>query len=180
MNAMNLKKTLLISPKKIQDRVSELGIDISKDFEGKDPIFIGVLNGSFIFLADLLRTISIDCEMDFIKVRSYVGKKSSGTIQLIKDISADVTNRHVILVEDIIDSGHTIKFLRERIMGASPKSVSVVTLLMKPDIAKVDFEIEYVGFEIPPEFAVGYGLDYDQKLRHLNGIYRLENDTDNQ
>jgi len=145
MNAMNLKKTLLISPKKIQDRVSELGIDISKDFEGKDPIFIGVLNGSFIFLADLLRTISIDCEMDFIKVRSYVGKKSSGTIQLIKDISADVTNRHVILVEDIIDSGHTIKFLRERIMGASPKSVSDVTLLMKPDIAKVDFEIEYVG-----------------------------------
>jgi len=99
---------------------------------------------------------------------------------LIKDISADVTNRHVILVEDIIDSGHTIKFLRERIMGASPKSVSVVTLLMKPDIAKVDFEIEYVGFEIPPEFVVGYGLDYDQKLRHLNGIYRLENDTDNQ
>ena len=128
-------------------------------------------------MADLLRSISIDCEMDFIKVRSYVGKKSSGTIQLIKDISADVTNRHVILVEDIIDSGHTIQFLMERVNSASPKSVSIATFLIKPDMAKIDFAVDFIGFEIPPEFVVGYGLDYDQKLRHLNGVYSIESDT---
>jgi hypoxanthine phosphoribosyltransferase len=130
-----------------------------------------------MFMADLLRSISIDCEMDFIKVRSYVGKKSSGTIQLIKDISADVTNRHVILVEDIIDSGHTIQFLMERVNSASPKSVSIATFLIKPDMAKIDFAVDFIGFEIPPEFVVGYGLDYNQKLRHLNGVYSIESDT---
>lgn len=178
MNALDRKRTLLISPVEIQKRVSEMGREISEKFEGKEPIFIGVLNGSFIFLADLLRAISIDCEMDFIKVRSYVGKKSSGTIQLIKDISADVTNRHVILVEDIIDSGHTIRFLRDRLAGASPKSISIATFLMKPDVAKTEFPIDFIGFEIPPEFVVGYGLDFDQKFRHLDGVYRLDGDTD--
>jgi len=177
MNPFDQKRTLLISPEKIQKRVLELGKEISEKYTGKDPIFIGVLNGSFMFMADLLRSISIDCEMDFIKVRSYVGKKSSGTIQLIKDISADVTNRHVILVEDIIDSGHTIQFLMERVRSASPKSVSIATFLIKPDMAKIDFAVDFIGFEIPPEFVVGYGLDYDQKLRHLNGVYSLESDT---
>ena len=177
MNPLNQERTLLISPEKIQKRVLEMGKEISEKYSGKDPIFIGVLNGSFMFMADLLRSISIDCEMDFIKVRSYVGKKSSGTIQLIKDISADVTNRHVILVEDIIDSGHTIQFLMKRVSSALPKSVSIATFLIKPDIAKIDFEVDFIGFEIPPEFVVGYGLDYDQKLRHLNGVYSLESDT---
>jgi hypoxanthine phosphoribosyltransferase len=177
MNPFDQKRTLLISPEKIQKRVLELGKEISGKYKDKDPIFIGVLNGSFMFMADLLRSISIDCEMDFIKVRSYVGKKSSGTIQLIKDISADVTNRHVILVEDIIDSGHTIQFLMERVRSASPKSVSIATFLIKPDMAKIDFAVDFIGFEIPPEFVVGYGLDYDQKLRHLNGVYSLESDT---
>ena len=174
MNPLNQKRTLLISPEKIKKRVLEMGKEISEKYSDKDPIFIGVLNGSFMFMADLLRSISIDCEMDFIKVRSYVGKKSSGTIQLIKDISADVTNRHVILGEDIIDSGHTIQFLMKRVSSALPKSVSIATFLIKPDIAKIDFEVDFIGFEIPPEFVVGYGLDYNQKLRHLDGIYRLE------
>ena len=177
MNLLDQKRTLLISPEQIQKRVLEMGKEISEKYTDKDPIFIGVLNGSFMFMADLLRSISIDCEMDFIKVRSYVGKKSSGTIQLIKDISADVTNRHVILVEDIIDSGHTIQFLMERVNSASPKSVSIATFLIKPDMAKIDFAVDFIGFEIPPEFVVGYGLDYDQKLRHLNGVYSIESDT---
>jgi len=176
MNAMNHPMTQLISPEEIQTRVQEMGKEISRQFDGKDPIFIGVLNGSFMFLADLLRSIDIDCEMDFIKVRSYVGTQSTGTIQLIKDISADVTNRHVILVEDIIDSGHTIRFLRERVLGASPTSISVATFLMKPDVAKTEFPIDFIGFEIPPEFVVGYGLDFNQKLRHLGGVYRLDGD----
>jgi len=176
MTKMQQPMTQLISPEEIDKRVSELGKEISQKFSDKDPIFIGVLNGSFMFLADLLRKIDIDCEMDFIKVRSYVGTKSTGTIQLIKDISADVTNRHVILVEDIIDSGHTIRFLRERVQGASPTSISIATFLMKPDVAKTDFPVDFIGFEIPPEFVVGYGLDFNQKLRHLGGVYRLDGD----
>ncbi len=166
--------TLLFSKDDIKKRVSEIGQAVSNEFKGKDPIFIGVLNGSFMFMADLLRSLNIDCEMDFIKIRSYVGKSSSGTIQLIKDISADVTNRNVILVEDIIDSGHTIHFLRDRLTGASPKSISIITFLFKPDIAKLDFSVDFIGFEIPPDFVVGYGLDYNQKLRHLDAIYRLD------
>ena len=167
--------TLLFSKDDIKKRVSEIGQAVSNEFKGKDPIFIGVLNGSFMFMADLLRSLNIDCEMDFIKIRSYVGKSTSGTIQLIKDISADVTNRNVILVEDIIDSGHTIHFLRDRLTGASPKSISIITFLFKPDIAKLDFSVDFIGFEIPPDFVVGYGLDYNQKLRHLDAIYRLDN-----
>ena len=110
-------------------------------------------------MADLMRSLSIDCEMDFIKVRSYSGKKTSGTIQLLKDISADVKDRNIILVEDIIDTGLTIKFLRERLFGSSPKSIAIATLLYKPSVAKIDFKIDYIGFEIPQEFVVGYGLD---------------------
>ena len=166
--------TLLFSKDDIKKRVSEIGQAVSNEFKGKDPIFIGVLNGSFMFMADLLRSLNIDCEMDFIKIRSYVGKSTSGTIQLIKDISADITNRNVILVEDIIDSGHTIHFLRDRLTGASPKSISIITFLIKPDIAKLDFSVDFIGFEIPPDFVVGYGLDYNQKLRHLDAIYRLD------
>jgi hypoxanthine phosphoribosyltransferase len=166
--------TLAFSKDDIKQRVSEIGQAVSNEFKGKDPIFIGVLNGSFMFMADLLRSLNIDCEIDFIKIRSYVGKSSSGTIQLIKDISADITNRNVILVEDIIDSGHTIHFLRDRLTGASPKSISIITFLIKPDIAKLDFSVDFIGFEIPPDFVVGYGLDYNQKLRHLDAIYRLD------
>lgn len=121
-----------------------------------------------------MRAMDIDCEIDFIKVSSYTGTESKGTVRLRKDISADITNRHVIIVEDIIDSGLTIKFIRDRMQEAGPKSVAIVTLLLKPDIAKLDFDIEWVGFEIPPDFVVGYGLDYDQKLRNLKGVYCLE------
>ena len=165
---------LLYSAAELRQRVEELGSSISKKYENKDPIFIGVLNGSFIFMADLLRSISIECEMDFIKVRSYSGQKSSGTIQLLKDISADVKDRNIILVEDIIDTGLTIKFLRKRLFGSSPNSIAVATLLYKPSVAKIDFDIDYIGFEIPQEYVVGYGLDYEQKLRHLDSLYCIK------
>ena len=154
-------------------RVDELAVDISKQYAGEAPILIGILNGSFIFAADLMRAMKIDCEIDFIKVSSYAGTASKGTVKLLKDISADITDHHVVIVEDIIDSGLTIKFIRDRMLDASPKSVAITTLLMKPDIAKLDFDIDWVGFEIPPEFVVGYGLDYDQKFRNLKGIYCL-------
>jgi hypoxanthine phosphoribosyltransferase len=121
-----------------------------------------------------MREMDINCEIDFIKVSSYTGTASVGTVKLRKDISADITNRHVVIVEDIIDSGLTIKFIKDRMLEAGPKSVAIVTLLIKPDIAKLDFKIDWVGFEIPPEFVVGYGLDYDQLYRNLKAIYRLE------
>ena len=167
--------SVLISEDKIQSRISEIATDISNEFKDEIPILIGILNGSFIFISDLMRKLTIDCEMDFIKLSSYAGKESVGTVTLLKDISANITNRHVIVVEDIIDSGLTIKFLRDRLKGAKPKSVTIVTLLLKPEIANLDFDVDYVGFEIPPEFVVGYGLDYNQKLRHLPEIYRIEN-----
>jgi len=171
-NSYTLKK--IISEDRIQKRVKELASELSKKFTNEIPIFIGVLNGSFMFMADLLRYLKIDCEMDFIKLSSYKGKGSTGTVRLLKDISADITDRHVVIIEDIIDSGLTIEFLKERLHGASPRSITITTLLFKPDIAKLSFPIDLIGFEIPPHFVVGYGLDYNQKLRHLPAIYRLE------
>jgi hypoxanthine phosphoribosyltransferase len=172
INNKNLIK--IIDENAIQDRVKEIATELSNSFVKKKPIFIGVLNGSFIFISDLVRNLSIDCEIDFIKVSSYKGQNSMGTVKLLKDISADITNRHVVIVEDIIDSGLTIEFLVKRLNGASPKSISIVTLLLKPDIAKLSIPIDIIGFEIAPDYVVGYGLDYDQNFRHLPEVYRLE------
>ena len=125
-------------------------------------------------MADLLRELKIDTEVDFVKIRSYESDSSTGTIKFRKDISADINNRHIIIVEDIIDSGFTINFLVNRLKGSGPKSVAVASILFKKEIAKIDFEIDYVGFEIPPEFVVGYGLDYDEKYRNLKDVMVLE------
>ena len=172
----NLKK--LLSQKEIKDRVEAMGKKISVQYSNSNPIFIGVLNGSFIFMADLLRSVTIDCEVDFIKVRSYSGKKSTGTIKLLKDISSDIKGRDVIIVEDIIDTGLSIKFLYERIMGAYPKSVAIATFLNKSRKAKLDFPIDFIGFEIPHKFVVGYGLDFNQKMRHLDELYYIPDGSD--
>jgi hypoxanthine phosphoribosyltransferase len=166
----------VISDEDIQKRVNEIAIDLSKKFKEEVPILIGILNGSFIFMADLIRALDIDCEMDFIKLASYKGSHSTGTVRLLKDISAEITGRHVVIVEDIIDSGLTIKFIKDRLQDAAPASLMIVTLLLKPDVANLDFPIDIVGFEIAPDFVVGYGLDYDQKMRHLPAIYRIEKD----
>ena len=171
-NGFNL--TEVISKEKIQNRVQEIASELSNKFQGEVPILIGILNGSFIFMADLIRALDIDCEMDFIKIASYKGAQSTGTVRLLKDISADITGRHVVIVEDIIDSGLTIKFIKDRMGDASPSSLTIVTLLLKPEVAKMDFPVDIVGFEIAPDFVVGYGLDYDQKMRHLPAIYRIE------
>ena len=167
------KLTQIISEKSIMERVHQIADDISNQYKSEVPILIGILNGSFIFASDLVRAMKIDCEIDFIKVSSYSGTKSKGTVHLKKDISADITDRHVIIVEDIIDSGLTIRFIRDRLLDAQPKSVSIVTLLMKPELAEIDFDVNWVGFEIPQHYVVGYGLDYDQKFRNLRGIFRL-------
>jgi len=163
----------IISEKAIKERVEQIAKEISSTFEGEVPILVSVLNGSFIFASDLLRALKVDCEIDFIKVSTYSGNKSKGTIDFQKDISAEISNRHVIIVEDIIDSGLTVKFIKERFINFEPKSITIATLLMKPDLAKIDFEVNWVGFEIPPDYVVGYGLDYNQKFRNLRGIYSL-------
>ena len=174
MQINNKKLIKIIDEVSIQKRVKEIAIELTSKFKDKKPIFIGVLNGSFIFISDLVRNLNINCEIDFIKVSSYKGQDTTGTVKLLKDISADITNRDVVIIEDIIDSGLTIEFLVKRLKGASPKSISIVTLLLKPDIARLSLPIDIIGFEIAPDFVVGYGLDYDQDLRHLPEIYRLD------
>ena len=165
---------LLVSEEDIKKRVKELAKQITEDYKDKSPIFIGILNGCYVFMADLLREIDLDVEVDFVKIRSYEADSSTGTIKFRKDISADINNRHIIIVEDIIDSGFTINFLVNRLKGSGPKSVAVASILFKKEVAKIDFEVDYVGFEIPPEFVVGYGLDYDEKYRNLKDVMVLE------
>ena len=135
MRINNKKLIKIIDEVSIQKRVKEIATELRSKFKDKKPIFIGVLNGSFIFISDLVRNLNINCEIDFIKVSSYKGQDTTGTVKLLKDISADITNRDVVIVEDIIDSGLTIEFLVKRLKGASPKSISIVTLLLKPDTA---------------------------------------------
>ncbi len=169
---------LLISEEEIQERVKILARQITKDFKNKKlpPIVIGVLNGSFYFMADLLRAMKIEAEMDFIKISSYQKTDSTGTVRLIKDISADITGRDIILVEDIIDTGLSINFLRKHFEYSSPSSVSVATLLYKKEISQVETEPEYIGFNIPNKFVVGYGLDIEQQYRRLKDIYAMNDE----
>tara|TARA_B100001121_G_C18646209_1_gene601775 strand:- start:740 stop:1258 length:519 start_codon:yes stop_codon:yes gene_type:complete len=165
---------LLISESEIKKRVKVVASKINEDYKGKNPIFIGILNGCYVFMADLLREIELDIEVDFVKIRSYEGDSSTGTIKFRKDISADINGRDIIIVEDIIDSGFTINFLVNRLRNSGPKSVAVATALFKNEIAKLDFDVDYVGFEIPPEFVVGYGLDFNEKYRHLKDVMVME------
>ena len=161
----------------IEARIDELAKEISTKYAGKVPILIGVLNGSVFFLTDLARRLEIECEMDFIKVSSYhSGTESSGTVRLLKDISCIVTDRDVIIVEDIIDSGLTARFLKHRILENQPSSVAFASLLLKPDWLKLEFEAEYIGFEVADRFLVGYGLDLDQKFRNLPPIWAFPTD----
>ncbi len=162
----------IISPDLVQKRVCEIGQEISVKYKGKVPIIIGVLNGAFLFMADLVRNLSIQFEVDFIKIDSYGDNTmSSGTVRLLKDISADITGRDVIIVEDIVDTGLSLNFLKHRMEEASPKSLSFVTCLYKPDVASKDLSINWVGFKIDAQYVVGYGLDLKQIYRGLPGIY---------
>ena len=169
--------TELISEDDIKKRIKDIAADISKEYKGRIPIVIGVLNGSFLFLADIVRKLDVEFEVDFIKISSYGSSKtSSGTVRLLKDISADITGRDIILIEDIVDTGLSLKFLKKRFEEANPSSLVFVTLLHKEHTSKIDFKIDYIGFEIGDEFVVGYGLDYEQKLRGLPSIYTLSED----
>lgn len=169
-----LEFEVLIPEETVQQRIRELGEQISRDYEGKIPIMVGVLNGGVLFLADLIRSLSIDCEMDFIKISSYGNKRvSSGEITMIKDFSADLHGRDIIVIEDIVDSGLSVQYLKRRIRNMKPASLKFVSLLVKREAMKVDLTIDYVGFEIKNKFVIGYGLDYKQLKRNVNAIYQL-------
>ncbi len=168
---------LYLDENTIESRVRELGQQISADFADAEtpPIFIGVLNGAFMFAADLMRTLSIDCEVDFYKLSSYgAAKMSSGTVTELKHIDAELEGRHVIVVEDIVDTGLSMRYILDRIAELNPASLRAATLLRKPDAATVEVAVDYVGFDIENLFVIGYGLDYGQLARNLRAIYILD------
>ena len=158
---------ILISEEEIQKKVAEMGRKISEDFRGKDPLFVGVLKGCFIFMADLMRYVDIRCSMDFMAVSSYSGTSSTGAVKINKDLSEDIEGRHVIIVEDILDSGVTLSYLKQYLMVRKPASISIATLMDKPARRKADVYADYSCFEIPDAFVVGYGLDYNERYRNL-------------
>jgi hypoxanthine phosphoribosyltransferase len=163
-----------ISEEQIQDRIKELGLEITNDYIGKIPVFIGVLNGAYLFHSDLIRNINLECEVDFFKLSSYGDDKiSSGNVRLVKDLGCDVTGRDIIIVEDIVDSGLSVTFIEEMMVKHHPSSMRLVSLLVKPNSLRYNVKIDYIGFNIPDKFVIGYGLDYAQKYRNLRSIYAL-------
>lgn len=158
---------ILITEDEIREKVSRIGAQISKDYEGKDPIFVGVLKGCFIFMADLMRFVTVRCSMDFIAVSSYKGTTSTGAVKINKDLGESIEGRHVIIVEDILDSGVTLNYLKNYLMVRKPASIAVATLMDKPSRRKADIYADYSCFEVPDAFVVGYGLDYNQRYRNL-------------
>ena len=158
----------------IRERVKDLAAQISRDMEGRNPLLLAVLNGAFIFAADLIREISIPCEISFVKLASYEGTTSTGKIKEVMGINEDLSGRHVIVVEDIVDTGMTMKRMIETLDAHHPASVSICTLFVKPGNLQVDLDVKYAAFSIPNDFILGYGLDYDQQGRGLKEIYTLK------
>lgn len=167
--------TVLLSEETIRRRVAELGRAISTEYAGEVPILVNILKGGFIFLADLVRAMDIACEVDFMVVSSYENStESSGVVRILSDLGLNVERRHVLIVEDIVDTGLTLEYLRELLLARSPASLRVVTLLDKHERRQVAVPLDFVGFRIPDEFVVGYGLDYAQRFRNLPYITALD------
>ena len=158
---------VLISQVEIEKNVQKIGAQISADYAGKEPIFVGVLKGCFIFMADLMRHVTVNCSMDFMAVSSYRGTTSTGAVKINKDLNEDIEGRHLILVEDILDSGITLNYLKNYLAVRRPASIKIVTLMDKPARRKADIYADYSCFEVPDAFVVGYGLDYNERYRNL-------------
>jgi hypoxanthine phosphoribosyltransferase len=166
---------VLIEEHAVKDRVRALGAEISADYAGRDLLLVGVLKGAVFFMADLMRELSIPCEIDFMAISSYgAATDSSGVVRILKDLDRDIAGRDVLIVEDIIDSGLTLSWLLGNLRSRHPASLEVCTLLRKPDAVKLDVPVRYVGFDIPNEFVVGYGLDYAERYRDLPFIGTLD------
>jgi len=165
---------LFISEERIQNRIAELGEQITTDLQGTRPVLIGVLNGAFLFLADLIRSVNIDVETDFIRISSYGdARESSGHIKILKPLNADIKDRVVLVVEDIVDSGLSVEFMKNMLSAFGPKDLRFVTLLHKPSKNKAKIYLDYVGFNIEDKYVVGYGLDDGQLKRNLRSIYYI-------
>ncbi len=168
-------KEVLIPSSEIQDKVRELGERITEDYRGEKPLLIGVLRGAVVVMGDLMRNIDLQCEIDFMDISSYgSGTSSSGVVRILKDLEEDITDRHVLIVEDIIDTGLTLSYLLRSLLARKPASLEICALLSKPSRRRVDLEVKYLGFEVPDEFVVGYGLDYAGAYRNLPDICILK------
>jgi hypoxanthine phosphoribosyltransferase len=166
---------VLVTREDLTRRLAELGAEISRDYEGRDLVMVGVLKGAVMFIADLMRELTVPCEIDFMAVSSYGSSTdSSGVVRILKDLDAPIEGRDVLIVEDIIDSGLTLQYLIRNLKARSPRTLEVCALLTKPERRRVDLPTRYVGFEIPNRFAIGYGLDHAQKYRNLNYVAVLE------
>jgi len=165
----------IVEAETLQERVRELGAELTRDYEGCDLFLMGVLKGAVFFVADLMRHIDLDCELDFMAVSSYGSlTDSSGVVRILKDLDAPIEGKDVLIVEDIVDSGLTLNYLLRNLRGRNPRSLEVCALLVKPGRRKIDLPIRYVGFEIPNQFVVGYGLDLDQRHRNLPYVAAVE------
>lgn len=161
-------KSVLLSEEQLKEKVVSIGKRISEDYKGKELILVGVLKGSVPFMADLIKYIDIPCKMDFMAVSSYGNStESSGVVRIIKDLDFEIENKEVLVIEDIVDSGITLKYLKEYLRAKRPSNVEVACLLNKPERRKVDVDVKYLGFDVPDEFLVGYGLDYAEMYRNL-------------
>lgn len=170
-------QTVLLSEEKIKEKVHELGEKISNDYKGKQLLVAGILKGAVVFAAELLKNITIDCELDFMAVSSYGNStESSGVVKILKDLDTDIEGKNVLIVEDIVDSGITLNYLLKYFKGRNAASVEIATLLSKPARRVADIDVKYQGFEVPDEFIVGYGIDYAEKYRNLPfiGILKRE------
>ena len=166
---------ILVQPDDLRRKVADLGAQISADYEGRDLLLVGVLKGAVFFLSDLMREISVPCEVDFMAVASYgSATDSSGVVRILKDLDASIEGRHVLIVEDIVDSGLTLQYLLRNLRARGPESVEVCALLTKPERRKIELEARYVGFEIPDKFAIGYGLDHAERYRNLPYVAALQ------
>jgi hypoxanthine phosphoribosyltransferase len=159
---------VVVGEDELRERIAELGKEITSDFTGRPPLLVGVLKGAFVFMSDLSRAIDLPVEFDFMAVSSYgSATRSSGVVRIIKDLDLDLTGRHVLIVEDIVDSGLTLAYLRKNLAARGPASLEVCALLVKEGLQRVDLDLKYVGFRIPPDFVIGYGLDVDECYRNL-------------
>ena len=168
-------KEVLISSEEIEAKVREIGARITEDYSGERPLLIGILRGAVVIMSDLMRNIDLRCELDFMDISSYgSGSSSSGVVRILKDLEEDITDRHVLIVEDIIDTGLTLSYLMRSLYARKPASLEICALLSKPSRRRADLDVKYLGFEVPDEFVVGYGLDYAGSYRNLPDICVLK------
>lgn len=164
----------MISSEKIMQRVGEIAEQINHDYSGKSPLFLGVLNGAFLFTADLFKKITLTCELAFVRISSYSGTSSTGNVKTLIGLNENIKGRDIIIIEDIVDTGDTMLYLIAELKKQEPASVKIATVIFKPAALRQPIKPDYVGFEVPPAFIVGYGLDYDGFGRNLNDIYVLQ------